>query len=107
MQPYAKKSRSTSSEPAISALAPQQGTSEDFSLSATPFHFFSHVGFTVVVAPENGMQRATHPASPPLATGSQLRQAAQQDGSSGQLELVGTNTMPNKDTTPLGEIQWT
>ena len=41
MQPYAKKSRSTSSEPAVSALAPQQGTSEDFSLSDTPFHFFS------------------------------------------------------------------
>ena len=46
MQPYAKKSRSTSSEPAVSALAPQQGTSEDFPLSATPFHFFSQVSKT-------------------------------------------------------------
>jgi len=41
MQPYAKKSRRTSSEAAVSALAPEQGTLRGFPLSDTLYHFFS------------------------------------------------------------------
>ena len=80
MQPYAKKSRSTSSEPAVSALAPQQGTSEDFPLSATPFHFFSHLlTYRVLVLltglvprvlrprPSLGTTPAMEPAAEPMA----------------------------------------
>ena len=43
MQPYAKKSRRTSSEAAVSALAPEQGTLRGFPLSDTLYHFFSRV----------------------------------------------------------------
>ena len=41
MQPYEKIPRRTPSEVAVSALAPERAPSTDFSLSATPFHFFS------------------------------------------------------------------
>ena len=41
MQPYEKIRRRTPSEVAVSALAPERAPSTDFSLSATPFHFFS------------------------------------------------------------------
>ena len=39
--PVKKIPRRTPSEVAVSALAPERATSTDFSLSATPFHFFS------------------------------------------------------------------
>ena len=41
MQPYEKIRRRTPSEVAVSALAPERAPCTDFSLSATPFHFFS------------------------------------------------------------------
>ena len=53
MQPYAKKSRRTSSEVAVSALAPERAPCTDFSLSVTPFHFFS------LQSPEMGHYNST------------------------------------------------
>ena len=48
MQPYEKIRRRTPSEVAVSALAPERAPSTDFSLSATPFHFFSQVRLRAV-----------------------------------------------------------
>ena len=48
MQPYAKTSRSTHSEAAVSALAPEQGTSEGFPTKCYTFSLFQSTRFTTL-----------------------------------------------------------